>query len=150
MTYPKPAQVSVSSLSLVLCQNMERFVFLAIYIPWDLISVMVSYLSLRLQLPNCFRRQAIMDKYRDWWVDIRLHAWSPKSMYHFCTFQCLRVHNCTSKQSCPQLANCRGNHHPGSFQMSREQLIVLTIGWLSSQSVNCCCNCLCIQFCTWE
>ena len=27
MTFPKPAQVSVSSLSLVLCQNMERFVF---------------------------------------------------------------------------------------------------------------------------
>lgn len=41
---------------------------------------------------------------------------------------CLPVQDCTSKPSCPQLANCRGNHRPSSFQMSREQLIVLTIG----------------------
>lgn len=130
--FPRPTQVSVSSLSLPPLPKYGKGCFSASVAFQE---AGAGSFFLRLQPPRGSQRHAFVATYGGLWVDIRWGVRSPGDrvprhapLLHIPR---LRVQNCTSKPSCPQLANCRGNHPPpppSSFQMRREQLIVLTIG----------------------
>lgn len=133
--FPMPTQVSISPLTLPPLPRYRQGCFSA--------SVAPHKAAAPTLLPEAGLRGHVQRSV----VDIRLDIWSPKDkvpghapLLHI---PCLRVQNCTSKPSCPQLANCRSNHPPaphrllpneqGAANCAHNWLIELTVGKLLLQ-----------------